>query len=32
MWRAKENGEDERVMMFTCSVMFRRRNASTGSA
>ena len=32
MWRAKENGEDERVMMFTCSVMFRRRNASTGAA
>ena len=31
MWRAKETGEDERVMMFTCSVMFRRR-ASAGSA
>jgi len=25
MWRAKETGEDERVMMFTCSVMFGRR-------
>jgi hypothetical protein len=32
MWRAKETGEDERVMMFTCSVMFRRRNAPSGSA
>jgi acyl dehydratase len=32
MWRAKEPGEDERVMMFTCSVMFGRRNASAGSA
>jgi len=31
MWRPKETGEDERVMMFTCSVMFRRR-ASAGSA
>jgi acyl dehydratase len=31
MWRAKETGEDERVMMFTCSVMFRRR-VSAGSA
>ena len=31
MWRTKQSGEDERVMMFTCSVMFRRR-ASTGSA
>ena len=31
MWRAKESGEDERVMMFTCSVMFGRR-ASIGSA
>ena len=31
MWRAKENSEDERVMMFTCSVMFGRR-ASAGSA
>jgi acyl dehydratase len=32
MWRAKENSDDERVMMFTCSVMFCRRNASAGSA
>lgn len=32
MWRPKENGEDERVMMFTCSVMFGRRNLSAGSA
>ena len=31
MWRAKQTGEDERVMMFTCSVMFGRR-ASAGSA
>ena len=32
MWRNNAPGEDERVMMFTCSVMFRRRNVSTGAA
>ena len=25
MWRANESGDSERVMMFTCSVMFGRR-------
>lgn len=32
MWRANETGDGERVMMFTCSVMFGRRDASAGSA
>lgn len=32
MWRANDGGDGERVMMFTCSVIFGRRNMSAGSA